>query len=88
MSMGTPNYPANPILMIANRPLKRWSQAGPCPPVPNNGVFWATAKQAPLLAAGNLARYAPAGTPAPPTEYPLTVNMVPGLAAGVTNASH
>lgn len=80
-------FPASPVLMKALRPLKRWSQAGPCPPVPTNGIFWATAKQAPLLAAGNLAIYAPDGTPVPPAEPPLTVNMVPGLAAGVSNAS-
>jgi hypothetical protein len=73
--------------MKALRPLKRWSQAGPCPPVPTNGIFWATAKQAPLLAAGNLAIYAPDGTPVPPAEPPLTVANVPGLAAGVSNAS-
>jgi hypothetical protein len=80
-------FPQPPVLMIALRKLTRWSQAGPQPPVPLNGVFWATAKQAPLLAAGNLAAYAPEGTPAPRAEEPLTVNMVPGLAAGVSNAS-
>jgi hypothetical protein len=85
--MGTPGYPGNPVLMIALRPLKRWSQAGPCPPVPLNGIFWATAYQAPLLAQGGLASYAPPNTPEPPAEPPLTVNMVPGLAAGVSNAS-
>jgi hypothetical protein len=79
--------PVAPVLMVALRPLVRWSQAGPCPPVPTNGVFWATGKQAPLLAEGGLAVYAPEGTPEPPAEPPLTVNMVPGLAAGVSNAS-
>lgn len=79
------DYPA--VLMIASRPLKRWSQAGPCPPVKTGDVFWATNYQAPLLAGGGLATYAPDGTPEPPAEPPLTVNWVPGLAAGVSNAS-
>jgi hypothetical protein len=85
--MTFPPPPAPPVLMVALVPLKRWSQAGPCPPVPVNGIFWATAYQAPLLASGNLAVIAPPNTPEPPAEPPLTVNMVPGLAAGVSNAS-
>jgi hypothetical protein len=80
-------FPQPNVLMIALRPLVRWSQAGPQPPVDTGDVFWASAKQAPSLATGNLAVYAPEGTPEPPAEEPLTVNMVPGLAAGVSNAS-
>ena len=84
---GYPQAAGPPVLLKALRPLVRWTQAGPQPPVPLHGIFWATARQAPLLVAGNLAVPAPAGTPEPPPEEPLTVNMVPGLASGVTNAS-
>lgn len=86
--MGFPLPPTVPVLMIATIALKQYSQAGPLPPVRVGQAFWANSRQAPILAAGGLASIAPPGTPAPPPEPALTVNGVPGLAAGTSNASH
>jgi hypothetical protein len=79
---------ATPVLMISLRPLRQWSQAGPLPDVPINTAFWATSTQVDSLIAGGLAVEAPPGTVAPQVEPPYTVNGVPGLAAGTSNASH
>jgi hypothetical protein len=75
-------------LMIATVRLKQWTQTGPLPFIPPGQAFWADAAQAPSLVSSGLATIAPANTPAPLPEPPYTVNSVPGLAAGTTNASH
>jgi hypothetical protein len=80
--------PTTPVLMVALVALKQYSQAGPLPPVAIGQAFWANSRQAPLLAGGGLAEYAPNGTTAPPPEPPHTAYGVPGLGTGVSNCSH
>lgn len=75
-------------LMIATVRLKQWTQSGPLPFVPAGQAFWADAAQAPQLVAAGLATIAPPNTPAPQQEPDYTVNSVPGLATGTSNASH
>lgn len=79
---------AFPVLMISLVPLRQQSLAGPLPNVPANTAFWAQDYQVDSLITGGLAVEAPPGTVAPPAEPPYTVNGVPGLAAGTSNASH
>jgi hypothetical protein len=74
--------------MVATIALKQYSQAGPLPKVAPGQAFWANSRQAPILASGGLATYAPPNTPAPSPEPAWTVHGVPGLAAGTSNASH
>ena len=78
-----------PVLMIALVPLRQQCMSGPLPPVAVNQAFWADDTQVESLIAGGLAIEAPANySPVPPAEPPYTVNSVPGLAAGTSNASH
>lgn len=79
---------AFPVLMISLVPLRQWSLAGPLPPIPAGTAFWAQDTQENSLIIGGLAIPAPPNTPAPPPEPPYTVNGVPGLAKGTSNASH
>jgi hypothetical protein len=75
-------------LMIAVVPLKQQSWAAPLPDVAAGDPFWAQGNQVESLIAGGLAIEAPPGTTGPPPEPAYTVNGVPGLAAGTSNASH
>lgn len=86
--MGTPIPPSTPVLMVATAELKQYSQAGRLPAVHIGQPFWANSRQVNSLISGGLAVLAPDGTPVPPAEPPWTVNWTPGLARGVTNASH
>jgi hypothetical protein len=86
--MGFPVAPNVPVLMVALVPLKQSCQAGPLPPVAQGAAFWASARQAPTLAAAGQAIYAPQGTTPPPPEPGWTVNGQPGMATGTSNASH
>lgn len=77
-----------PVLMIAQQELRQRTWASPLPDVAPGQVFWADDSQVDSLIAGALAIEAPPGTAAPPPEPPYTVNGVPGLATGTSNASH
>jgi hypothetical protein len=87
-TVGTPIAPSTPVLMIASRDLKQYSQAGLLPPVPSGHVFWANSRQVQLLVQGGMAVIAPPGTAAPPAEPPWTANWIPGIGKGTTNCSH
>lgn len=78
-----------PVLMVALVPLSQQSLAGPLPKVAAGQVFWASSLDQAQLIAGGLARnWVTGDPPAPQVEPPYTVNGVPGLAKGTTNASH
>jgi hypothetical protein len=86
--VGTPIAPSTPVLMIAQRDLKQYSQATPLPDVANGQVFWANSRQVQLLVQGGLAVIAPPGTTPPPAEPAWTAYWIPGIGHGTTNCSH
>lgn len=86
--MGFPVPPTNNVLMVALKPLIRYTQAGPLPPVSIGQPFWVVSTQVQGLITGGFAELATESTPVPQAEIALTVNGVPGLAAGVSNASY
>lgn len=89
MLMGTPIAPSTPVLMVALAELKQYTQASRLPNVHIGQSFWANSRQSPSLIQGGLARLWVAGDPpAPPAEPAYTVNWIPGLARGASNASH
>jgi hypothetical protein len=87
--MGHPIPPSTSVLMVALAELKQYTQATPLPPVHPGHSFWANSRQQDSLIQGGLARLWHAGDPpAPPAEPAYTANWIPGIARGVTNASH
>jgi hypothetical protein len=81
--------PGIPVLMTALAELFQATWSGRLPNVAPGQAFWAKDTDVAQLIAGGLARLWQAGDPAaPPPEPPHTVNSVPGLAAGTSNASH
>jgi hypothetical protein len=75
------------VLMRALIALKQQTMSGPLPNVPVGGLFWADSTDVAALLANGQATLAPPGATLPP-EPRYTVERVPGLAAGTSNASH
>lgn len=83
--MATPTF-LPPVIMQALVPLKQWTQAGPRPPVPVGGYFWARGGDVANLVGSGSAVIAPPNVTIPPNP-PYTAAGVPGLGAGTSNSS-
>jgi hypothetical protein len=86
--MGFPLPPNVPVLMVALQPLYQAAWSGRLPDVGIGSAFWASLRDAPVLAASGQAEYAPPGTVAPPAEPRWTAHGSAGFGAGTSNCTH